>query len=116
VFGGAARPADLAQKISLLRQAAAARGKNQFTFTGFVYVAVGGSCELDEAVAQLTRYYPVLVRPAEDMVVHGELTAIAEAVAAYAEAGLDRLILAPALPELGQVSALAEHLLPVVRQ
>jgi alkanesulfonate monooxygenase SsuD/methylene tetrahydromethanopterin reductase-like flavin-dependent oxidoreductase (luciferase family) len=115
VFGGAARAADLAQTIPVLRQAAAARGKKQFTFTGFVYVAVGGSRELDQAAAQLTRYYPVLVRPAEEMVVHGELTAIAETVAAYADAGLDRLILAPALPELAQVSALAEHLLPVVQ-
>jgi alkanesulfonate monooxygenase SsuD/methylene tetrahydromethanopterin reductase-like flavin-dependent oxidoreductase (luciferase family) len=116
VFGGAAQPADLAQKIRVLRQAAAARGKTQFTFTGFVYVAVGGSREREAAVAQLTRYYPVLVRPAEDMVVHGELSVIAEAVAAYAEAGLDRLILAPALPELSQVSALAEHLLPMVQE
>jgi hypothetical protein len=58
-----------------------------------MYVSVGGSRELNHA-AQLTRYYPTLVRPAEDMVVHGKIDAIAERVAAYAEAGLDRLILA----------------------
>jgi alkanesulfonate monooxygenase SsuD/methylene tetrahydromethanopterin reductase-like flavin-dependent oxidoreductase (luciferase family) len=113
VFGGAARPDDLAQKIAALREAAAARGKDDFTFTGFVYVSVGGSRELDEAVAQLTRYYPVLVRRAEDMVVHGEPDQIAEAVETYRQAGLDRLILAPALPELAQVAALAEHILPL---
>jgi alkanesulfonate monooxygenase SsuD/methylene tetrahydromethanopterin reductase-like flavin-dependent oxidoreductase (luciferase family) len=113
VFGGAARPDDLARKIPPLREAAAARGKDNFTFTGFMYVSVGGSRELDEAVAQLTRYYPVLARPAEDMVVHGEPDLIADAIATYQQAGLDRLILAPALPELAQVSTLAEHILPL---
>jgi alkanesulfonate monooxygenase SsuD/methylene tetrahydromethanopterin reductase-like flavin-dependent oxidoreductase (luciferase family) len=113
VFGGAARADDLARKIPPLRQAAAARGKSQFTFTGFIYVAVGGSRELDEAVAQLTRYYPVLARPAEDMVVHGGPDVIADAVDTYRQAGLDRLVLAPALPDLDQVAALAEHVLPL---
>lgn len=113
VFGGAARPDELARKIPLLRETATAHGKDQFSFTGFMYVAIGGSRELDQAVAQLTRYYPVLVRPAEDMVVHGGPEVIADAVATYREAGLDRLILAPALPELAQVSALAEHVLPL---
>lgn len=113
VFGGAARADDLARKIPPLREAATARGKDQFTFTGFMYVAIGGARELDQAVAQLTRYYPVLVRPAEDMVVHGDPGVIADAVATYRQAGLDRLVLAPALPELAQVSALAEHVLPL---
>jgi alkanesulfonate monooxygenase SsuD/methylene tetrahydromethanopterin reductase-like flavin-dependent oxidoreductase (luciferase family) len=113
VFGGAARPDDLARKIPPLREAAAARGKDNFTFTGFMYVSIGGSRERDEAVAQLTRYYPVLARPADHMVVHGDPDLIADAVATYHQAGLDRLILAPAVPELAQVSALAEHCLPL---
>ena len=113
VFGGAARPDDISRAIQRLRPEAMARGKGHFTFTGGIYTAVGGASELDEAVRQLTRYYPVLVRPAEEMVVHGTIDAVADTVAAYARAGLDRLILLPALAEMSQVSALAEHVLPL---
>lgn len=45
--------------------------------------------------------------------VHGTPDAVADTVAAYARAGLDRLILMSALPEMSQVSALAEPALPL---
>ena len=115
VFGGAARVVDLGPSVLALRAEASRRDTSAFTFTGFMYLAIGEDRELAEAVHHLTRYYPVTPRPAEELVVHGSIHAITSAVAAYADAGLDRLILAPAVPEITQVAALAEHVLPLYR-
>jgi hypothetical protein len=48
----------------------------------------------------------------ENLIHHGPGQRIAEEVAAYADAGIDTLILFAEIPSLDQVDLLAEHVLP----
>jgi hypothetical protein len=58
------------------------------------------------------RYYGQLWTEPENLIHHGPGQKIAEEVAAYADAGIDTLILFAEMPSLDQVDHLAEHVLP----
>lgn len=115
IFSASFPPADLTAAAAELRDRARDRGREGFTLNAIAYVAVGGAAELREAVRQTERYYPALAKPAEELVHHGPPQAIAETAAVFAEAGLDSLYLLPQVPDLAQVEALAEHVLPAYR-
>jgi alkanesulfonate monooxygenase SsuD/methylene tetrahydromethanopterin reductase-like flavin-dependent oxidoreductase (luciferase family) len=96
-----------------IREAFAANGKPDATVAGLAYVAVGGdpAKALEEGAHHVLRYYGQLWTEPENLIHHGPATKIAEEVAAYANA-IDVLILFPEIPDLDQVSSLAEHVLP----
>jgi alkanesulfonate monooxygenase SsuD/methylene tetrahydromethanopterin reductase-like flavin-dependent oxidoreductase (luciferase family) len=81
------------------------------------YVAVGDdpAKALEEAVHHVLRYYGQLWAEPEQLIHHGPPERCAEAVQAYAEAGLDALILFPEIPRLDQVERLAEEALMINR-
>jgi alkanesulfonate monooxygenase SsuD/methylene tetrahydromethanopterin reductase-like flavin-dependent oxidoreductase (luciferase family) len=96
-----------------IREAFAANGKPDATIAGLAYVAVGDdpAKALEEGAHHVLRYYGQLWTEPENLIHHGPATKIAEEVAAYANA-IDVLILFPEIPDLEQVSSLAEHVLP----
>ena len=96
-----------------IREALSANGKPDATIAGLAYVAVGDdpARALEEGAHHVLRYYGQLWTEPENLIHHGPATKIAEEVAAYAEA-VDILILFPEVPDLDQVSQLAEHVLP----
>ena len=115
VFGGIARPPAIAAAIEDMRGWAQERGRDGFSFAALAYVAIGGERELAEAVGHHRRYYPTLPLPPEQAIHHGPVEQIAEVAAAYAEAGLDELIVMPEVRDLRQLELLAEHVLPAYR-
>jgi alkanesulfonate monooxygenase SsuD/methylene tetrahydromethanopterin reductase-like flavin-dependent oxidoreductase (luciferase family) len=96
-----------------IREAFTANGKPEATIAGLAYVAVGDdpAKALEEGAHHVLRYYGQLWTEPENLIHHGPAPKIAEEVAAYAEV-IDILILFPEVPDLGQVSQLAEHVLP----
>jgi alkanesulfonate monooxygenase SsuD/methylene tetrahydromethanopterin reductase-like flavin-dependent oxidoreductase (luciferase family) len=116
VFGtrGSQAMAELTPK---LREEAAAQEKSDFTVAGLAYVAVGDdpAKALEEATHHVLRYYGQLWTEPENLIHHGPAEKIAAEVAAYAEAGLDALIVFPEIPSLHQVERLAEDVLPAYR-
>lgn len=116
IFGtrGAARMADFAPQ---LREWAAASGKPHFPIWGLAYVAVGDDAgqALEEATHHVLRYYGQLWTEPENLIHHGPGEKIAGEIAAYADAGLDVLVVFPQIPSLDQVEQLAETVLPSYR-
>jgi alkanesulfonate monooxygenase SsuD/methylene tetrahydromethanopterin reductase-like flavin-dependent oxidoreductase (luciferase family) len=106
----------MAQYTPMIRQAAAANGKTNFTIAGLAYAAVGDNPTkaLEEATHHVLRYYGQLWTEPEKLIHHGPGSVIAEAARGYAEAGLDILILFPQIPDLRQVEWLARDVLPSV--
>jgi alkanesulfonate monooxygenase SsuD/methylene tetrahydromethanopterin reductase-like flavin-dependent oxidoreductase (luciferase family) len=96
-----------------IREAFKANGKPDVTIAGLAYVAVGDdpAKALEEGAHHVLRYYGQLWTEPENLIHHGPATKIAEELAAYAEA-IDLLIVFPEVPDLAQVSQLAEHVLP----
>lgn len=107
----------MAQMTPQLREQAAAQGKSDFTIAGLAYVGVGDDPKkaLDEAAHHVLRYYGQLWTEPENLIHHGPSEKIAEEVKAYADGGLDVLILFPEIPSLDQVERLAEGVLPAYR-
>lgn len=107
----------MAQMTPQLREQAAAQGKSDFTIAGLAYVGVGDDPKkaLDEAAHHVLRYYGQLWTEPENLIHHGPPEKIAEEVKAYADGGLDVLILFPEIPSLEQVERLAEGVLPAYR-
>lgn len=97
-----------------IRQMAREAGRADFTVAGLAYVGIDDDPKkaLDLATHAVLRYYGQLWTEPENLIHHGPGPAIAEAVAGYVEAGIDILILFPEIPDIGQVEALAEHVLP----
>lgn len=116
LFGtaGSSRMAELTPR---LREAAAAQGKTDFPVAGLAYVAVGDdpAKALEEGAHHVLRYYGQLWTEPENLIHHGPTDKIAEEVAAYADAGIDLLVLFPEIPALEQVERLAEDVLPAYR-
>jgi alkanesulfonate monooxygenase SsuD/methylene tetrahydromethanopterin reductase-like flavin-dependent oxidoreductase (luciferase family) len=114
---GTAGSAMMAQYVPQIRAGFAANGKPNATVAGLAYVAVGDDPRraLAEAAHHVIRYYGELWTEPENLIHHGPAEKIAEQVAAYADAGLDLLILVPQIPSLEQVERLAEHVLPAYR-
>jgi alkanesulfonate monooxygenase SsuD/methylene tetrahydromethanopterin reductase-like flavin-dependent oxidoreductase (luciferase family) len=111
---GTAGSERMAQAAPQLREAAAALGKPNFTIAGLAYVGVGDdpAKALEEAAHHVLRYYGQLWTEPENLIHHGPGEKIAEEVRAYADGGLDYLILFPQIPGLEQVERLAEDVLP----
>lgn len=97
-----------------LREAAAASGKSDFRIGGLAYVAVGDdpARALEEGAHHVVRYYGQLWTEPENLIHHGPAAKVAEEVKAYADAGVDLLILFAEIPRLDQVERLAEEVLP----
>jgi alkanesulfonate monooxygenase SsuD/methylene tetrahydromethanopterin reductase-like flavin-dependent oxidoreductase (luciferase family) len=114
---GTAGSARMAEYTPQLREAAAALGKPSLTVAGLAYVGVGEDPEkaLEEAAHHVIRYYGQLWTEPENLIHHGPAEKIAEEVKAYADGGLDYLILFPQIPSFEQVERLAEDVLPAYR-
>jgi alkanesulfonate monooxygenase SsuD/methylene tetrahydromethanopterin reductase-like flavin-dependent oxidoreductase (luciferase family) len=116
IFGTAG--ADFMKQMTpKVREAFAAQGKPDIEVAGLAYVAVGDDAQaaLEEGAHHVLRYYGRLWTEPENLIHHGPGQKIAEEVRAYAEAGIDTLILFAEVPRLGQVEQLAEHVLPAYR-
>jgi alkanesulfonate monooxygenase SsuD/methylene tetrahydromethanopterin reductase-like flavin-dependent oxidoreductase (luciferase family) len=116
IFGtrGAAR---IRERTPWLRERAAAYGKVDFPIAGLAYVGVGddAGAALEEATHHVLRYYGELWTEPRELIHHGPAGKIADDVAAYADSGIDLLILFPQIPRLDQVEQLAETVLPAYR-
>jgi alkanesulfonate monooxygenase SsuD/methylene tetrahydromethanopterin reductase-like flavin-dependent oxidoreductase (luciferase family) len=116
IFGTAG--ADFMKQMTpKVREAFAAQGKPDIEVAGLAYVAVGDDAQaaLEEGAHHVLRYYGQLWTEPENLIHHGPGQKIAEEVRAYAEAGVDTLILFAEVPRLDQVEQLAEHVLPAYR-
>jgi alkanesulfonate monooxygenase SsuD/methylene tetrahydromethanopterin reductase-like flavin-dependent oxidoreductase (luciferase family) len=100
-----------------IRQGLAANGKPDATVAGLAYVAIGDDPKkaLDEGTHHVLRYYGQLWTEPENLIHHGSTSKLAEEVQAYADAGIDVLILTPQIPSLDQVERIAEDILPAYR-
>jgi alkanesulfonate monooxygenase SsuD/methylene tetrahydromethanopterin reductase-like flavin-dependent oxidoreductase (luciferase family) len=116
VFGtaGAAR---MRERTPWLRGRAAGYGKADFPIAGLAYVGIGhdAGAALKEATHHALRYYGTLWKEPRELIHHGPADRIADEVAAYADSGIDLLILFPQIPRLDQVEQLAETVLPAHR-
>ncbi len=114
---GTAGSARMAQLTRDLRERASALGKDDFTVAGLAYAAVGNDPQkaLEEGAHHVLRYYGQLWTEPENLIHHGPATKIAEEIAAYADAGIDVLVVFPEIPSLDQVEQLAEVVLPAYR-
>jgi alkanesulfonate monooxygenase SsuD/methylene tetrahydromethanopterin reductase-like flavin-dependent oxidoreductase (luciferase family) len=116
IFGtrGAAFMKETTPKV---REAFAAQGKNDIEVAALAYVAIGDDAQaaLDEGAHHVVRYYGRLWTEPGNLIHHGPAQKIAEEVRAYAESGIDTLIVFPEIPRLDQVEQLAEHVLPAYR-
>jgi alkanesulfonate monooxygenase SsuD/methylene tetrahydromethanopterin reductase-like flavin-dependent oxidoreductase (luciferase family) len=113
-FGGNKFPPEIGGDISEIRERAREHGKERFAISSMLYVAVGEErAARDEMWRQLGRYYREnLGGEPQDWGVYGPAGRIAEVVRGYADSGLDVLILAPQIQDLGQLEIIAEHVLP----
>jgi alkanesulfonate monooxygenase SsuD/methylene tetrahydromethanopterin reductase-like flavin-dependent oxidoreductase (luciferase family) len=111
---GTAGSAAMRQATPGLREAFAAQGKPEATIAGLAYVAVGDDEQnaLDEAAHHVVRYYGQLWTEPANLIHHGASSKLAEEIAAYADAGIDLLIVFPEIASLEQVERLAEDVLP----
>jgi alkanesulfonate monooxygenase SsuD/methylene tetrahydromethanopterin reductase-like flavin-dependent oxidoreductase (luciferase family) len=113
-FGGSTFPPEIADDITRIRAQAQRLGKERFVISSMLYVAFGEELAArDEMWRQLGRYYREnLGGEPKDWGVYGPVETIAEVVRGYADAGLDVLILAPQINDLGQLEAIVEGVLP----
>jgi alkanesulfonate monooxygenase SsuD/methylene tetrahydromethanopterin reductase-like flavin-dependent oxidoreductase (luciferase family) len=113
-FGGNKFPPDIAADIDDIRTRASRLGKERFVISSMLYVAIGEERAAgDKMWRQLSRYYREnLGGEPKDWGVYGPVEAIAEVVRGYADSGLDVLILAPQIKDLGQLEVIAESVLP----
>jgi alkanesulfonate monooxygenase SsuD/methylene tetrahydromethanopterin reductase-like flavin-dependent oxidoreductase (luciferase family) len=113
-FGGDKFPPEIAGDITSIRERARQLGKEGFVVSSMLYVAIGEEAAArDEMWRQLGRYYREnLGGEPKDWGVFGTADALAEVVSGYAAAGLDVLLLAPQIQDLGQVETIAERILP----
>jgi alkanesulfonate monooxygenase SsuD/methylene tetrahydromethanopterin reductase-like flavin-dependent oxidoreductase (luciferase family) len=114
---GTAGSAAMAEHIPGIREGFAAVGKPDATVAGLAYAAVGDdpSKALEEGTHNVLRYYGSLWTEPANLIHHGPAQKLAEEVAAYANGGLDVLVVFPQIASLDQVEQLAEHVLPAYR-
>jgi alkanesulfonate monooxygenase SsuD/methylene tetrahydromethanopterin reductase-like flavin-dependent oxidoreductase (luciferase family) len=113
-FGGDKFPPEIARDVTSIRERARQLGRERFVISSMLYVAIGEEAAArDEMWRQLGRYYREnLGGEPQDWGVFGPADAIAEVVRGYADAGLDVLLLAPQIQDLGQLETIAERILP----
>jgi alkanesulfonate monooxygenase SsuD/methylene tetrahydromethanopterin reductase-like flavin-dependent oxidoreductase (luciferase family) len=111
---GTAGSAAMTERAPAIREAFAAAGKPDASVAGLAYVAVGENprAALDEAAHNVLRYYGRLWTEPENLIHHGPAQKIAEELQAYADGGLDVLVVFPQIASIDQVTQLAEHVLP----
>lgn len=111
-IAGGLPPAAVAPSVTKAKAAWAAAGRTDTPYIrGLAYFALGDGA-VGHAQGYLKDYYG-FTGPFADQIADGALTtvdAVREAVAAYADAGLDELILFPANPDPSQVDLLADAL------
>jgi alkanesulfonate monooxygenase SsuD/methylene tetrahydromethanopterin reductase-like flavin-dependent oxidoreductase (luciferase family) len=114
---GAGGSAVMAERTPGIRERFAAIGKPDATVAGLAYAAVGDdpAKALEAATHNVLRYYGRLWTEPENLIHHGPVTKVGEELAAYADAGLDVLVVFPQIARLEQVEELAEHVLPAYR-
>lgn len=113
-----AGPQVMAEMTPKIRALVDEKKAKKFTIAGIAYVAVGDdpAAALEAGSRSVMRYYRGnLWTEPENLIHHGPAETIAQAVDAYAEAGLDELILFPTIGDLKQVEVLGEQILPRFR-
>jgi alkanesulfonate monooxygenase SsuD/methylene tetrahydromethanopterin reductase-like flavin-dependent oxidoreductase (luciferase family) len=106
---GAPGLAMMADRIPGIRARAVEAGRPDLEIGGMAYVLPSVDPAVIEAAERtLTRYYGTLHRPFRDLVQVGDQDAMARAVVAYRDAGLDLLHLIPVGADEAQLDALAE--------
>jgi alkanesulfonate monooxygenase SsuD/methylene tetrahydromethanopterin reductase-like flavin-dependent oxidoreductase (luciferase family) len=116
IFG--TRGAELMKETTpKVRETFAAQGKTDIEVAGLAYVAIGDDAQaaLEEGAHHVVRYYGQLWTEPENLIHHGPAQKIAEEIAAYADSGIDTLIVFAEIPRLDQVEQLAKHVLPAYR-
>jgi alkanesulfonate monooxygenase SsuD/methylene tetrahydromethanopterin reductase-like flavin-dependent oxidoreductase (luciferase family) len=111
---GTAGSAAMKERTPALREAFAAEGKPDAPIAGLAYAGIGDDPQsaLDEAAHHVLRYYGRLWTEPGNLIHHGPADKLAGEIAAYADAGIDLLIVFPQIPSLDQVERLAEDVLP----
>lgn len=111
-------PQMMAQATPQIRQRAAEAKRKNFVVGGIAYCAIGDDPKkaLELGAASVMRYYRgQLWTEPQNLIHHGPVEVIAEAVKEYEAAGLDFLILFPEINDIHQVELLAENVLPSYR-
>jgi alkanesulfonate monooxygenase SsuD/methylene tetrahydromethanopterin reductase-like flavin-dependent oxidoreductase (luciferase family) len=110
---GAPGVAMMAEKIPVIREAAAAAGRPHIPISALAYVLPSEDrAELAEGEALISRYYVPLHKPFTDLVHTGSGEQVVEAVRKYETAGVDLLHLIPVMRSVGAVERLARDVLP----
>jgi alkanesulfonate monooxygenase SsuD/methylene tetrahydromethanopterin reductase-like flavin-dependent oxidoreductase (luciferase family) len=112
-FFGAPGLAHMAERIPVVRAAAQAAGRGSLPIAGLAYVLpTEDPARMAEGQRLLTRYYGPGGKPFHERVITGSSAQVVDAVAAYAEAGLDTLHLLLASTSIRDVERLATDVLP----
>jgi alkanesulfonate monooxygenase SsuD/methylene tetrahydromethanopterin reductase-like flavin-dependent oxidoreductase (luciferase family) len=114
---GTAGAAAMAERTPAIREEFERAGKPGATVAGLAYVAVGDDPQqaLEDGTHHVLRYYGSLWTEPGNLIHHGPPAKLAEEIAAYADAGIDMLIVFPQIPSLEQVERLAADVLPAYR-
>jgi alkanesulfonate monooxygenase SsuD/methylene tetrahydromethanopterin reductase-like flavin-dependent oxidoreductase (luciferase family) len=115
IYSAVAPTPEAKDEIAALRERALAEKKKKFQIAALRYVAVGDADALVQAAELTERYYGGLWAAPEEIFLHGTPEEIAVGVKEYEEIGLDLLILIPQVPDVRQVVALGEGVLPGFR-
>ncbi len=101
------------ERIPVIREAAAAAGREPLPVAGLAYVLPSEDpAEVAEGERLLLRYYGSLRKPFREMVATGSGRLIAETAHAYEAAGVDVLHLVPVMTSVKAVERLADEVLP----
>jgi alkanesulfonate monooxygenase SsuD/methylene tetrahydromethanopterin reductase-like flavin-dependent oxidoreductase (luciferase family) len=113
---GAAGPDVMVENAPKMRAAAEAAGKKKFMLGGLAYVAIGDDADAALAAAEVSykRYYGPQADVAKS-IHYGPIDVVAQAIKEYEPAGLDVLWIFPEIPDVRQVEAIAEGILPAYR-
>jgi alkanesulfonate monooxygenase SsuD/methylene tetrahydromethanopterin reductase-like flavin-dependent oxidoreductase (luciferase family) len=113
-FGGDRFPPDIAEDVARIRRRVSEIGKDPFVISSMLYVAIGDEeTARDEMWRQLGRYYREnLGGEPEGWGTFGPVEKLAGVVRGFADAGVDVLLLAPQIQDIGQLEVIAETILP----
>jgi alkanesulfonate monooxygenase SsuD/methylene tetrahydromethanopterin reductase-like flavin-dependent oxidoreductase (luciferase family) len=117
VFGAAGAEV-MVERAQAIRDMAEKAGKKKFQVGGLAYVAIGDDPDAALATAgkSYRRYYGNLDDATLAKRIHaGPIDVVAQAIKEYEPAGLDVLWLFPEIPDVKQVEAIAEGILPAYR-